>query len=299
MFLPIILNPASGPERPILRHLNNVFAAQGVAWDIYLTHKLGDAGRLAQELLAQDRVQQTGRIAVCGGDGTLKEVARVLAGTEVAMAILPGGTGNAFAQEVGIPRTIAEAAALASNFTTSRVQTVDMGEVTHAAGSERFILRASLGLETHLLQTANRQLKERLGLWAYPVAALQTLGQLPTVHYQLTLDGKTVEADGVQCTLANSAQMGLSGLILAHGARVNDGLLDVLVLTNADLLTLAEIATTNWLGGDWEMDVLHWQVRSATIVADPPQAVAIGGDVVTHTPITARVIPNVLKVVVP
>ncbi len=87
----VIVNPASGRDQPILHVLNSVFHPANVDWDIYVTKAAGDARRLAAEAV------QAGAdaVAVYGGDGTVAEVAAGLLGSEMPLAILPGGTTNA------------------------------------------------------------------------------------------------------------------------------------------------------------------------------------------------------------
>lgn len=293
--LPLILNPASGPDRPVLKILNLIFAAHQIDWEIHLTHGPGDAFRLAEQLVKAGKAV----VGVYGGDGTVKEVARALAGQPTVLALLPGGTGNALAVELGVPTDLAQAATLICDEVQHTVRAIDLGQM----GEHVFVLRASLGLETELLQNAHRELKDQWGRLAYPLMALQKLsrGEIPLTRYRITLDGQVVMATGLQCTVANSAQMGLAsgGLALAQGVNVSDGLLDVIVITRVNLETLAEIATSNWAGRDLGIEVLHWQGRSITVEAAPPQAVGLGGDVIGTTPVRATILPAALRVMVP
>ena len=89
--IPVIINPASGPDRPVLSILNAVFQKAGVAWDIFVTKKAGDARGFAQQLVEAGEAI----VAVYGGDGTIKEAAQSLARSQTHLAIFPGGTGNA------------------------------------------------------------------------------------------------------------------------------------------------------------------------------------------------------------
>lgn len=290
--LPVIVNPAAGPDQPVLKLLNRGFASVNCAWDIYLTRAAGDVERLT----AGFRAAGAPVVAVCGGDGSVKEAARALAGGATALALLPAGTGNALAKDLGLPLGLEAAAALAGKAPAARaLRAIDLGRLN----DHWFVLRASLGLETELLRGTDRALKDRLGPLAYPVTALQRLGRVPFVDYHFTIDGRAVSARGVQCTLANSAQMGIVGLSLAQGVSVSDGLLDVIVLSAVDANALMSLAASHVLGHDTGVEIQHWQGREITVTADPPQAVALGGDVVAQTPVTATVAPGALRVVVP
>ena len=104
----VVINPAAGQDEPILNVLNDVFHTARVNWEISLTHKSGDATRFAAEAAASG----VDLVAAYGGDGTQMEVANGLLGTGVPQAILPGGTGNAMAHDLGISLKLREAAAL-------------------------------------------------------------------------------------------------------------------------------------------------------------------------------------------
>jgi diacylglycerol kinase (ATP) len=288
--IPVIINPASGPDRPVLSLLNAVFQEAGLAWDVFVTKKAGDARRFAQQLVDAGEAV----VAVYGGDGTIKEAAHSLARSQTQLAIFPGGTGNALAAEIGIPLDLTLAAGLVCG-APAHLRAVDMGELN----GQLFVLRATMGFETKLLRSTNRELKDQLGKLAYPAMALQQLETLPLTRYHITLDGQEIVAEGVQCTVANCAQMGMGGLALAQGSDVSDGRLDVIVLRKMDLAALASIAFSNVMGEDVSGEIQHWQGHEIAIVAEPPEAVAFGADIVAQTPVTIRVIPGALQVVTP
>ena len=104
----VVINPAAGKDEPIMNVLNDVFHPAGVDWDISITHKSGDGTRLAAEAAASG----VDLVAAYGGDGTQMEIANGLLGTGVPQAILPGGTGNAMAHDLGISLNLREAAEL-------------------------------------------------------------------------------------------------------------------------------------------------------------------------------------------
>ena len=88
----VIVNPAAGQDKPILAILNRVFRSEGITWDVDLSHASGDAMRFAQRALESRAAGDV--LAVSGGDGTVSEVAGVLAGSDLPLAVLPGGTGK-------------------------------------------------------------------------------------------------------------------------------------------------------------------------------------------------------------
>jgi diacylglycerol kinase family enzyme len=120
----VVINPAAGQPDTILNKLNSVFHEAGIRWDVSITHESGDATRLAQEAIA------SGVDVICayGGDGTVMEVAHAVKGGQVPMAILPGGTANLMAVELGIPKDLTQAAQIIANDKSSVIN-IDMGKV--------------------------------------------------------------------------------------------------------------------------------------------------------------------------
>jgi diacylglycerol kinase family enzyme len=216
-----------------------------------------------------------------------------LAGSETALGILPGGTGNVLAYELGIPRGRLEACRLLVS--DHDIRTIDMGTI----GERKFLLRTGVGLEAEAIERTSRKLKDRFGLLAYGIGGLQALLQAKALRYQLDLDGQALEAVGVACTVANSGHLGLPGLTLSPRIDLEDGLLDVIVLRKVDIRLLLQLVTENIPGAPKFRRLQHWQVREATIKVEPPQAVQVDGDDLGTTPLRLASVPRCLRVVVP
>jgi diacylglycerol kinase family enzyme len=110
-------------------------------------------------------------------------------------------------------------------------------------------------------------------------------------HYRLTLDGRQKEADGVTCQVDNVGGGGLPGLTDGPNVSFTDGLLEVTVINHLLIDSLLSAASPPKASH-------HWQVREATIEADPVQHVSVDGDVWGETPITVRVLPQAVRFVV-
>ena len=176
----VIVNPASGQPEPILNTLNSVFRPAGIDWDISLTQKSGDAKRYAQQAITAG----VDIVAAYGGDGTVMEVANGVMDSDTPMAILPGGTANLMAVELGIPKKLASAAEIASS-DDSKVQFVDIGQM----GERQFLLRVGIGFEADKVKFADREMKDRYGILAYTIAGLKALQSLNKAKYKVTIDG--------------------------------------------------------------------------------------------------------------
>lgn len=289
----VIINPTAGQDQAILGVLNRVFHQAGYAWDVSITNKAGDARRFARQA-AEAGVDI---VAAYGGDGTVMEVASGLIGTGVPLAIFPGGTANVMSLELGISSDLAEAGAMVCREECARVP-IDMGQLDD---DRYFILRVGIGLEADMVEGADRDLKDRLGTLAYALSALQALRNQTISRYTLTIDGQRFEYEGAACLICNSGNLGGAGIVLSSAVSVRDGLLDVFVLRQTDLPSLLTIARDVLLTpGDPNTPALqHIQGREITVLAEPNQSVQADGEVLEQTPLTARVLPGVIQVIVP
>lgn len=286
----VVINPASGSDEPILNTLNDVFASHDIEWDVTITHNLGDGERLTQ--MACEGGAEL--VMAYGGDGTLVDVANALVKTGIPMGILHGGTANAFREDVGVPPTLREAAALAVDDNV-RIKSVDVGK----ADGKIFLLRVGTGMVA-TISDIPREMKDRFGLGAYIIRGIQALNQPQYVHYILDIDGETVEIDGAACLITNGNSIGALNIQLSQHIKIDDGLLDVYVLNN-ELPTMVGMAGSIVNIDNLALSLQHWQGKHITISAEPSQGMYGDGEEVpfTQTPCTVEVMPNALQVLVP
>ncbi len=296
----VIVNPASGKDEPILNVLNDVFREHGVEWDISVTHKYGDA-------VAQARAAIDGGVdlvAGYGGDGTQHEIANAVVraardgGRRVVMGVLPGGTGNGFAREVGVPGKLREAVELLC--TSRNTRAIDVGRLASvgqaAVGDRYFIQRVYIGVEPE--EQTSRELKDKYGVFAYAVNMAQRRGDAKHFRYQVDVDGEQGEIEGTKIYLINSGMMG-TGLRITHTYSIEDGLLDCFVVDTANLDTLAA-AAERFLAVPTDGASRHFrQARSVRVDADPEQPIWADGEYIGRTPLAVDVLPGELRIVVP
>jgi YegS/Rv2252/BmrU family lipid kinase len=284
----VIVNPAAGQDRPILKTINSALQKARVDWNLVITRQAGDGFRLARQAVAAG----ADTVAVYGGDGTLAEVASGLGGSKVSLGILPGGTSNWVATSLGIPKDLNRALSLAlqPGHATSSLHLGLMNKVF-------FIQMVGIGLEARVIEGAPREAKERLGLLAYGLSVLQSIANPPVAHYHLVLDDQVVETDGVTCMIVNADNLILPGLsALPPGPR--SGLLDIFIPQRADVKALFSVAATMAGGGPELVMLPHWQARRISIVTDPPQLVQSDGEVFGNTPIKVRVTARTVRIIV-
>lgn len=289
-YIHVIINPASGQPQTILNTINDVFHNYKVTWDVSVTQQSGDARRFAEMAVEQG----ADVVAVYGGDGSVMEVAEGLMGSEVPLAILPGGTANLMSVELGIPRNLAKAAAVAC-LDSSIVRSVDMGE----ASGRKFMLRVGIGFPAEKVILADRSLKDKYGLAAYTIAAFKAIDTSKVVNYRMKIDGKEIEANGFACRVDNSSNIGVPDISLWPATDVSDGYLDVLLWRDIDLKTffaaMSSLAEPNIARNAFR----HWRAREVSITTDQPQAIQGDGEIFDKTPVTIRVLPASMRVLIP
>ncbi len=279
----VIVNPAAGRGAPILHILNSVFRPAGIIWDVSVTHGSGDAARFA----AQAVVAGVDVVAVYGGDGTVMEVAGSLAGNPTPMAILPGGTANLMAIELGIPRNLALAAQIAAR-EDSTARVVDLGK----AGDQHFMLRVGIGLSARKVEATSREMKDRFGILAYSLGALQALRTSEPARFSFSLDGQSAECEAIACVVDNAGNIGIPGLSHSHEVSVSDGFFDVFAVRGG--LPGRTPPAHGWRTG--AEIAQHWRARDITIVTDPPLPVQADGEMWGTTPIRINVLPAAVRV---
>jgi YegS/Rv2252/BmrU family lipid kinase len=285
----VVVNPAAGNDEAVLATLNAAFAESGADWEVSVTHQAGDATRLARKAAREG----ADLVAAYGGDGTVMEVVAGLVGADVPVGILPGGTANVLAADLGIPPALADAAALLVG--DHGMRPLDVG----TSSRRHFVLRLSAGLEAEMDIGATRERKDALGILAYPLSALEAARDATPARYRLTIDGKRHEIEGVTCIVANSGGF-TGGFRLAPDIDVSDGLLDVIVLQQADVRTTLGVAADVLTGkAPDDRPLERWKARTVKVEADPPQHVVNDGEPAGETPFTARVTPAAVQVVVP
>ena len=293
----IILNPAAGQgdTSRMRRRLGGAFAAREAPFDLAETRSAGHASELAAEAA---RLGYRA-VAVVGGDGTVAEAASGLAGTGTPLAIIPAGTANQVAHNLGVPQAL-EAAVEVAVF--GQMTPIDLGRI----GTRAFALVAGAGYDAAVMAAATRELKERFGFAAYVYAAVKEALTATPRRFRVTADGRELEIDAVTVMVANVGHLFARWLPvrLPLGPEPktawHDGKFDVVVLATRHLPELAlAVWNATHLRFSGNKRLIHLQAREITIAADPPIAAQVDGDPFGLTPITARVDRGALNVLLP
>ncbi len=273
----VIINPAAGTDFPILSVLHRRLHDQQLDYDIFVTKSEDDIARFT--LLAIEKKYSA--VAVYGGDGSILEAAKILYTSTIPLVILPGGTSNILAKELGIPVTIEDALQVLLQKTENK-KTIDVG----LCNTVPFFLRVSIGLMADMVIQAESSTKKSFGQLAYPITLMKSLNTIEEATYTITIDGKTLEDTGYSLVVANSGNIGISGVSVSSDISVTDEKLDILLVKNALDFTTKTLT--------------HWQGKMIKVVQSGPQHKTICDDVQMSTPtLEFSIAPEKLHVLIP
>jgi YegS/Rv2252/BmrU family lipid kinase len=262
---------------------------------IWLQTAEDDPGR---SMAAAAVEQQVDLVVAAGGDGTVRIVADGLANTGIPMGIVPSGTANLLARNLGIPMTEDEAIDVALS---GRTRAIDLIKLSVDGGEpEHFAVMAGMGIDAMIMDETNPELKDKIGTAAYFVAAAKALGRLP-VPMRIRLDDhRPRRRRAMLCVVGNVG--GLPGnIILIPGAEPDDGQLDVYVASPHRLTQWIRVFVrliTRRSNGQDRVD--QWRGRRVEIRLDEPDTYQLDGDVVGELRrLVAEVQPQALSVRVP
>jgi len=280
----VILNPAARSERAVdlSRKIEKMVGPDAL---LSRTSKAGDARALAQQAV-RDGFQQ---IVAAGGDGTINEVVNGIAGSSARLGILPVGTMNVFASELGLPKSIKECWEVIRTGTT---RTIDLPD----AGGHAFVQMAGVGFDAQALKETTRDAKRNLGPLSYVISAAQIIARkTPRLVVQ---SGGTVR-EGSFVLIGNGRYYGGPFAVFPN-AKIDDGLLDVLVFKNLSHLDLVRYLQGILFGNyDGMSDVDYFQTESLTVTSEEEAPVEVDGEVIGSSPMTFRCDSNKLRVLTP
>lgn len=263
--------------------------ARRAGWSITVTDTQGegDATHIARGAVS-DGVDA---IIVHGGDGTINEAVGAMAGTPVALGLIPAGTANVWAGETRIPKEAA--AALEVILHGERVR-VDLGR----AGDRWFLLMAGIGLDALIVPAVSARMKRRLGAASYLVVGAWRALRTKPWHVDMRVDGRAISSPLYWMIVANTRSYG--GLTdIMHRAVADDGLLDVGMMRRGGVHRLARDGALVLLKKlERSPNVEYVQARVVEIDT-PGIPVQLDGEAAGRTPMRFEVVPRALTVIVP
>ncbi len=295
----LVANPVARRARRALAGAERALGEAGLEVRRCLTERPGHAAEIAADEVGRGDCDA---MFVLGGDGTVMEVAGALSGSELPLAVLPGGTGNLLARALGIPFRPARAVPALLHGERRRI---DLGILTTEGHPPRhFAIAGGIGIDSQMVARTPGWMKRRLGLFAYVLTAshhaVTSVLRRDFVHVRVTVDGHVVERDAALAMIANFGAVVNDRITFGPGIASDDGMLDACIYAPRSLRQAFAIM--------WRL--LRKDFRSSTgvdyrsgsrirIEATPPQRVQADGELLGFTPADAVVRPHAVTLLVP
>jgi diacylglycerol kinase (ATP) len=292
----VIVNAGAGPSRrrrtpvDLERYACARLARLGAEPVVYFTRGPGHARDLAR------RAVDDGAEVVCawGGDGTVNEVASGLVHGRGILAVVPAGSGNGFARDLGIPIETDAALCVAVEGST---RILDAGDIN----GRLFFNVSGLGFDAHVAHVFASLPGGRRGLSSYIMAGVREFFSYPAMSCRVTADGVVVSSVPVLLVaLANTRQWG-NGVRIAPRARPDDGRLDLVVIEDRSVWSVWACGWRLWMGTcDQASGVVTRAFVEATVIAERDMLMHVDGEPAGLTrEARVHVVPRALAVKVP
>ena len=284
-----IVNPTAGGSTGVaaLLRVARLLREAGAELETEYSRSLVHAQDLAREAGARERV-----VLAVGGDGIAGGIGGTLSGTGTVLGLVPAGRGNDFARALGLPT---DPEALARVLLDHAPRLVDTIEVESARGRTVVLGSVYAGVDALANRHANHARVLR-GAASYYMGGLRAVATWRPADYRVTVDGEEHTHRGYTVVVANSAYYG-SGRIIAPEARVDDGLLEVVMIRHAPRRLFFTLMNELKSGAHVHRpEVRILRGREIRIEADRPVPFGADGEVDAVLPVTARVLPGSLSV---
>jgi diacylglycerol kinase family enzyme len=261
------------------------------------------AGSHAEAIEALADVAGRSLVVVAGGDGSVREAAAALAGTDIPLAILPCGTGNVLAGALGLGARHRALGAIRGG----AARAIDLGRARWGDGptttDERiFTVACGMGFDARIMAVAEGEWKRRIGFGAYIGATVRELARLEPAHFRIGRDDADAELriTGLVVLIANCGDLIPGRLGARRPVDPTDGRLDLIVVGGRSVLDGISGAIELMVRREThEGSVVRQEVTRVRVEADPPQPIQVDGD---HYPagwLEAAVLPGALVVLGP
>jgi YegS/Rv2252/BmrU family lipid kinase len=280
-------NPHVAAERVAL--LRARFAAAGISGSVHLTERRGHAAALASAALAEG----ARTILAWGGDGTINETGGVVAGTSAALGIVPAGSGNGFAAELGVPWEPERAIDVVIH---GRDRLVDAGELE----GRLFFNIAGIGFDAVVAEQFNLRSLGKRGMIPYVQIGIRETFRYRASTYRVTLDGEEITSNALVIAFANGREYG-NRIRVAPQALVDDGKLEAVVVEDRGILARLWVGRHLVLGtANKAARIVLRSIESARVESDGDIVYHLDGEVGrARGAVTIRIRPRALKVRVP
>jgi diacylglycerol kinase (ATP) len=285
----LIVNTQSRRGQEWFVQTRTTLQAQGM--ELLAHYPVRNASRVPQ-LTRQAIEQRVPLVIVGGGDGTLSAVVRYFVNSDSILGVMPLGTGNQFARDLGIPANIDEACRV---LTEGREARVDLG----IAGNDYFLNVTTIGLTTLIAESLTVEAKRRLGRFAYAAAVIKAMRQMRRFQATITTDEGTQTIETVQIVIGNG-RFHAGPFPLSPDATITDGTLVVYALTASTRWEFLQFVLSLPGGRHVALPTVPtFNTTGGKIETAPVQNVIVDGELMFRTPIQFGLAPGALRVMVP
>ncbi|MBP5327813.1 MAG: hypothetical protein J6Y98_07885 [Bacteroidales bacterium] len=263
-----IVNPVSGvgKQKKIEEVIESKIDHSLIDYSIQYTERIHHGRDLAKAAVEQGVFDA---IVAVGGDGSVNDIAGALVGSDIALAIIPCGSGNGLARNLKIPLTPAHAIEVINHFKIAEIDTIDVNG--HIVASI-----AGIGFDAHVAR--RMKLAKVRGLQAYAKIIVADYTTYKEHTYRLVIDGKEIERQAWFISFANSNQFGYNTTI-APMAQLDDGLIDICIVDRIPLLHLPLTAPLLYLNHfQLSQHVEYYKAHEVTVLNNKERWVNIDGE---------------------
>jgi len=305
----LLYNPESGGSKRRQRELQSaleILKAGGVEAELFASDSREQAAQLVRQAIAEG----CDTVFACGGDGTINNIAQVLAKTPVALGILPIGTANALAHDLGLPLRIPAAAKTALNAEQRRIA---LGQITcpDLSGVRKtryFVVAAGVGVDAHMCYKLLTSAKQRLGMGAYYAKAWQMWFTYPMTRFRV--EYMTADVGGPKWAAVTELMAvrirDFGGVVreLAPGASLDRNDIRLILCHTDRRLAYLAYVTRALLRRKWTIPgiELAYSTRAVCDYAEPPARkiyVEADGELIGSLPAQISIVPDALTLLAP
>jgi YegS/Rv2252/BmrU family lipid kinase len=290
----LISNPKTGRyasrRRPV-QELAAQLESLGVTVDLRLTSGPGDATEIASRAARNG----TSDVIVAGGDGTINEAIQGLAGTKARLAIIPRGTANVLARELGLPLDDEQALKIVAQ---GKSRQIYLGLAIDETTNERrhFVLMAGIGLDASVVRRVQPQLKKRIGKGAFWVSGLSHLATWNPRPFILEINGHNYTS--TFAAIGKAAKYG-GDLAITPGARLDQPEFEICIIDTRSRLRYLRLLSHAMRNGMPRDSPEVQFVNAVTVKAHGDAHVQIDGELIGHLPMRFEIAPHSLEIIVP
>lgn len=291
----LISNPKTGRyaarRRRSITELASHLESLGVAVDLKLTSGPGEA----TEIAARAARNGSSDVIVAGGDGTINEAIQGLAGTKARLGIIPRGTANVLARELGLPLDDEQAAVVAARGKSHKIY---LGLAIDETTQERrhFVLMAGIGLDASVVRRVQPSLKKRIGKGAFWISGLSHLATWNPRRFTLEIDNEKYTS--TFAAIGKAARYG-GDLSITPGARLDQREFEICIIETMSRLRYLHLLSYAMREGMPRDKPEVRFVKATSVKAYGDAQVQVDGELIGHLPMRFEIAPHSLEVIVP